>query len=119
MAVSAAAFAVSLASPANAYTNHSDNCEGGEVCLWEATGYAGCEDNWGSDVSNYSGRYYVDCASKTINDTVSSLNNQASFYDVTVYENKSYAGAEITTDAGSSRSASLGVLNNHISSHYW
>ncbi|GID58131.1 peptidase inhibitor family I36 protein [Actinoplanes couchii] len=110
---------LSPASPAFAYTRHDGNCEGGEVCLWKGSGYTGCEDNYGGNVSNYAGRYYVDCASTILNDSVRSLNNYGTFYDVTVYENSGYKGAEITTAAGSSRGASLGVLREEISSHYW
>ncbi|NUQ90346.1 MAG: hypothetical protein HOQ43_18025 [Glycomyces artemisiae] len=104
--------------PAAAYTNHDGYCTSSEVCLYRDTSYHSCNDDYGSDISNYSGRTYADCASFSLNDSVSSFFNNAWYEGVDLYENSNYGGSSIGIGAGSGRT-SMGVMDNAASSHYW
>jgi hypothetical protein len=112
--VAALAIGVAFAAPAQA-ANFDGNCQGGEVCLYDSINFNPAMADFYNNVSNYGGWHYWN-SSVWLDNSVSSVKNQASWSDVILYTNANYSGDGYPLLQGNVN-ASLGPWGDIFSSH--
>lgn len=110
-----AALVVSL-SPAASAANYDGVCDSGEVCLWEHMDYHGAFADFYYDNSDYAPWYYWS-AFVPLNDTVSSLQNHAIWYDVQECQDANYGGGWVRYWPGQNVAFVGATWNDMFSSH--
>lgn len=98
-------------------------CNSQEMCLYYLQNYAGARYKHDGDLPDYNLSWITFSGGgsgngEMVNDNAMSLRNAGWYQDVRVYENSFFRGRSLLTEPGYNR-ATLGELNNQVSSHEW
>lgn len=110
--VSASALALALSSVAMAW---SATCSTNQACDWKDASFGVPLAAIGVSVADYAGSYYPNTVD-TLNDSVSSIKNTFSTYDVVWFFDANYSGTSFCLNSGWS-SGQLNAHNDQYSSH--
>ncbi|MFI5803389.1 peptidase inhibitor family I36 protein [Streptomyces sp. NPDC051561] len=112
------ALAVSVAPAAQAAQSYNGVCDDHEVCNYRLANYSGGIADFYTNIPDYDGYAWFNYGGN-INDSTSSLKNNADLNILESYQHKNAGGGYFTTGTNGKRASFTSTWDNTVSSHYF